>query len=120
MITDAIFILADRKGSTRDAIWKYISTQKKYQESIRDKKAFLTQLRNLSKGNDFLEQSKDNNQRYKLTIKFKDRLKRLVDQGKEMFLAQKQAMTTKTINPKKPVSQMKKAKESKSEKGIAK
>jgi len=37
-----------------------------------------------------------------------------------MFLAQKQAMTTKTINPKKPVSQMKKAKESKSEKGIAK
>ena len=45
MITDAIFTLADRKGSSREAIWKYISSKNVYQESIRDKKLFLTQLK---------------------------------------------------------------------------
>ena len=42
MITDAIFSLGDRKGSSREAIWKYISGKKMYQESIRSKKLFLT------------------------------------------------------------------------------
>ena len=28
MITDAIFALAERKGATRDQIWKYISSKK--------------------------------------------------------------------------------------------
>lgn len=37
-----------------------------------------------------------------------------------MFLAQKSAMTTKVVNPKKPMSKMKKAKMSKTTKGKAK
>jgi len=48
MVTDAIFTLNDRKGSSREAIWKYVSHHKKYQESIKNKKLFLTQLRRLS------------------------------------------------------------------------
>ena len=120
MITDAIFTLNDRKGSSRDAIWKYISHHQKYQESIRDKKMFLTQLRRLSAGNDFFEKSKDSHQRFKLTLKFKGRLTNFVKKGHELHLAQKQAMTTKTINPKKSATKLKKAKMTKSTKGLAK
>ena len=61
MITDAIFTLADRKGSTREAIWKYISSQRKYKESIFNKKTFLAQLRRLSKGNDYFSKTEGNN-----------------------------------------------------------
>jgi len=89
MITDAIFSLNDRKGSSREAVWKYISQSKKYQESIRDKTMFLTQLRRLSAGNSFFEKSKDNQQRFKLTLKFKGRLTNLVKKGHELHLAQK-------------------------------
>jgi len=120
MITDAIFTLQERKGSTRAAIWDYISARQKYQESIRDQKSFFTQLTRLSKGNDFFEKSKDNHQRFKLSVKFKDRLTKLVEEGKELHLAQKQAMTTKMDNPKKPVSKTQKAKMSKSESGLEK
>merc|ERR1711935_213733 len=51
---------------------------------------------------------------------FKDRLTKLVEEGKELHLAQKQAMTTKMDNPKKPVSKTQKAKMSKSESGLEK
>lgn len=87
MITDALFTLADRKGSTREQIWDYISGKKLYQESIRDKKLFLTQLNRLSKGNDFFHKSDDNNQRYKLSAKFKTKLTKLVNDGQELYLA---------------------------------
>lgn len=120
MITDAIFTLNDRKGSSRQAIWKYISQHKKYQESIRNKKMFLTQLRRLSAGNDFFEKSKDNQQRFKLSLKFKGRLSNLVKKGHELHLAQKQAMTTKTVNPKKSIKKLTKAKLSKTTKGLTK
>ena len=59
-------------------------------------------------------------QRFKLSDKFKDRLKKFLAKGTDMHLAVKSAMTTKAINPKKPVSKMKKAKMSKSTKGIKK
>ena len=120
MITDAIFTLNDRKGTSRQAIWKYISQHKKYQESIRNKKMFLTQLRRLSAGNDFFEKSKDNQQRFKLSLKFKGRLSNLVKKGHELHLAQKQAMTTKTVNPKKSIKKLTKAKLSKTTKGLTK
>ena len=120
MITDAIFTLADRKGSTREEIWDYISGKKMYQESIRDKKLFFTQLNRISKGNEFFQKSDDKNQRYKLAAKFKTKLAKLVNDGQDLYLAQKQAMTTKASNPKKPVSKMEKAKMSKTTKGVQK
>lgn len=47
-----------------------------YQESIRDKKLFLTQLKRLSQDDQFFHKSKDNMQRFKLSDKFKDKLKK--------------------------------------------
>ena len=120
MITDAIFTLADRKGSSREAIWKYISSKNTYQESIRDKKLFLTQLKRLSQDEQFFHKSKDNMQRFKLSEKFKEKLRKGLKQGQPMYIAQKSAMTTKVVNPKKPASKMQKAKMSKSTKGKAK
>lgn len=46
MITDAIFTLGERSGSSREAIWKYIKM--KFPEHVSDKKAFLTQLRRIA------------------------------------------------------------------------
>jgi len=74
----------------------------------------------LSSGNSFFEKSKDNQQRFKLTLKFKERLSNLVKKGTELHLAQKQAMTTKTIKPKKSVKKLTKAMMSKTTKGLAK
>merc|ERR1719183_555488 len=113
MITDAIFSLGDRKGSSREAIWKFVSSKKIYQESVRNKKIFLTQMKRLSQSDQFFTKTKDNMQRFKLSEKFKDRLKKFLSKGQDMFLAQKSAMTTKAINPKKPMSKMTKAKKAK-------
>lgn len=47
MITDAIFSLGERTGSSREAIWKYVHT--KFAEQASDKKIFLVQLRRIVK-----------------------------------------------------------------------
>jgi hypothetical protein len=46
MITDAIFSLGERNGSSREAIWKYLKN--KYSESISDKRFFLVALKRVS------------------------------------------------------------------------
>ena len=87
MITDAIFTLADRKGSSREAIWKFISSKKMYQESTRDKKVFLTQLKRLSQNDQFFVKAKDSQGRYKLSEKFKEKLKKNLSKGQDMYMA---------------------------------
>jgi len=47
MITDAIFSLGERQGSSREAIWKYVHT--KFPEFASDKKQFLVSLRRILK-----------------------------------------------------------------------
>ena len=47
MITHALYEIGDRKGCSRDSIWKFL--QMKYPESISDKKIFITRLYKLSK-----------------------------------------------------------------------
>jgi hypothetical protein len=117
MVAYAIFTTADRKGSTRDSIWKVLTSTKMFQESIRDKKIFLTTLKRLTGDDQYFERSKDNMQRFKLNQKFKDKLKKQVQKGGDLMIAIKSNMTTKTENPKKPVSKMAKAKMSKTTKG---
>ena len=46
MITDAIFHLGERRGSSREAIWKYLQTR--FPESVGEKKVFLVQLRRIA------------------------------------------------------------------------
>jgi len=67
---------------------------------------FLTQLRKLSQGNEFLEKSKDSTQRFKLTTLFKERLRKLVNSGKDMFLAQELAMANKAVSAKRLVTKV--------------
>lgn len=47
MVIDAIFTLGEKKGSSREAIWKYVHT--KYAEHAADKKVFLVQMRRIVK-----------------------------------------------------------------------
>lgn len=117
MVAYAIHVTQDRKGTTREQMWKCISSTKDFQESIRDKKIFFTQLKRLSTSDGILEKSKDNMQRYKLNAKFKEKVKKAIAKGMEPFKAVKSSMTTKAVNPKKPISKMKKAKMSKTTKG---
>ena len=71
MITDAIFTLGEKKGSSREAIWKYLQGKNLYHESITTKTIFLTQLRRLSQDNEFFSKSENNQQRFKLSAKYK-------------------------------------------------
>ena len=121
MITDAIFTLADKKGATRDAIWKYLEGKKLYHTSIGGgKKMFLTQLKRLSRDNEFFSKSESNQQRYKLSAKFKGKLANLVNKGQEVHTGIKSAMTTKVKGTKKPQKKIKKVKMTKTKKGKAK
>jgi hypothetical protein len=65
MITQAIFDLADRKGSSRDAIWKYLLV--KFPEGVREKKVFTARLYKLSKEDNQIEGVKGNIFRFKLS-----------------------------------------------------
>ena len=117
MIVDAIFHLADRKGSSRDSIWKYLSLT--YPDQVSDKKQFLLQLKRFHEKSDVLENGQSS-QRFRLEHNFRNRyINRL---GKEEFqgkphLALKHALTTKTNNSKKGASKMKKARMSKTKRG---
>ena len=71
MISDAICKLGERKGSSREAIWKFLMTR--YQASIRDKKIFLVQLKRIADNGKFVKKSDNNQMRYKLTPGFRER-----------------------------------------------
>ena len=115
MITQAIFDLADRKGSSRDAIWKYLLV--KFPEGIRDKKVFLTRLYKLSKEDNQIQSAKGNIHRFRLSVSYRGKLIRAMANGKKIKPTKSNAMTSKTKNPRKKVSVMNKAKMSKTVKG---
>lgn len=117
MITDAILTLGERKGSSREAIWKYVQTQ--YPEDINQKKFFLVSLKRISDIGEMVKKSENNQQRYRLDPNFRDKYIKHLAKGTPFHLAQKHAMTTKTKNDRKPVSKMNKAKLSKTAKGKA-
>ena len=114
MITEAIFTLAEPKGATRDGIWKFISTSRKFKESTAGgKKQFLLQLKRCTMDHKYIEHSKSNATRFKLTRSYLDKLKRKLAKGEEFDLARKHAMVTKDNNPKKSRAKNTKAKASK-------
>jgi len=117
MITDAIFHLGERKGSSREAIWKYLQT--KYPASVGEKKIFLVQMRRIAAQGIQVEKSAGNQNRFRLNKTFREKYIKHLAKGEEMHLAQKHAMTTKTKNKKKAASKMKKATKSKTAKGRA-
>jgi histone H1/5 len=117
MITNAIFNLQERKGSSRDAIWKYLQMQ--FPDSIRDKKIYLVQLRRIALMGLQVKKSENNTGRFKLDTNFRTRYIKHLAKGESPHLAQTHAMTTKTNNKRKPASKNAKTKMSKTAKGKA-
>lgn len=71
MITDAIFNLQERKGSSREAIWKYLQMQ--FPNSVRDKKIFLVQLKRIAFSGIQVKKSDNSTARFKLDTNFRSR-----------------------------------------------
>ena len=115
MITKAIFEIGDRKGASRDAIWKYL--QVKFPESVRDKKIFISRLYKISKEENQVEKSKGNLHRFRLSQSYILKLRRALAKGEKVKSARNNAMTKKTKNPKKSKARMDKVKMSKTVKG---
>lgn len=115
MITHAIFEIADRKGASRDMIWKYL--QVKFPEGVRDKKVFVARLYKLSKEDNHIQGVKGNIHRFRLSQQYRGKLIKAMAKGEKIKPKKTNAMTKKTKNPKKKVSKMTKAKLSKTVKG---
>ena len=75
MIVDAIVTLSDRKGSSRQALWKCI--QNKYAEA--DYKQFLIRLKKIAQSGTEVYQASMG--RYKLNQSFKDKYKKALEKG---------------------------------------
>ena len=115
MITQAIFDIGDRKGASRDAIWKYL--QMKFPEDVRDKKIFLARLLKISKEDNQVNKAANNAARFRLDMNFRNRMLRAMAKGEKVKATRTNAMTKKTKNDKKGASKMNKAKMSKTVKG---
>ena len=94
MITKAIFDLADRKGSSRDAIWKYLLV--KFPEGIRSKKVFIARLYKLSKEDNHIQGVNNNIHRFKLSQSYRGKLIRAMAKGVKIKPTKTNAMTKKT------------------------
>lgn len=71
MIVDAIFKLGERKGSSREAIWKFLQTR--YQSSVGNKKLFLVQLKRLADKGKFVMKNPNNAVRFRLPSAFREK-----------------------------------------------
>jgi len=124
MVTEAVFTLGERKGSSAQAIWKYL--QVKHPESVSDVKIFRVQLKRIAAVGRHVE--KAGAQRYKLNTTFRGQLVRWAakaDAGSKRLppMAMEHAMTTKTKNDRKTKARLRKAimsKKSKGRKALAK
>ena len=68
MITEAIFTLAEQKGSTEEDIWKFISNTKKFKQSIDGgKKQFNIALKRVIEDHKYVEKSKSQVPHFKLS-----------------------------------------------------
>ena len=99
LVHDALITLAERKGSSRQAIWKFVST--KYPES--DYKQFLIRLKRVNPDEVSHEKS-----RYKLTRSFRDKYLKALQNGKSVKAGvKKSTATTKKTQKRKPAREMK-------------
>lgn len=115
MIVEAIIALNERKGASRQSIWKYVASQ--YPDTMTQQKIFAVQLRRLSHDATQVVKKDGNAFRYILNKNFKDRLMRAMSKGDSIVLAQKHALTTKSDKANKGAKKNNKAKMSKTAKG---
>lgn len=119
IIVEAIFVLNDREGSSREAIWKYI--QAKHQNTVRDKKIFLSHLKRAADEGEYVEHPSKKIGRFKLTKKFREFVRNKVMKGETTLNLKKMHVMLKPTKPKakKPTKAktLKKNKANKSKKG---
>ena len=115
MITQAIFEIADRKGASRDALWKFV--QMKFPEDVRDKKIFLVRLNKIAKEDNQVHRVPGNAMRYRLETNYRGRMVRALAKGEKLKPTRSKAMTKKTKDSKMKQSKLKKNKMSKTVKG---
>ena len=95
MIEDAVLTLGERKGSSRQAIWKYIST--KYPEA--DYKMFITRLRKVKENNNIVSAKKG--MKYMLSDSYKKNLIKKLKAGSSTKKATKSKATMKKTQKRK-------------------
>ena len=82
MIVEAVNVLNERGGVTRQKIWKYISTKKDFQDSISgNQKVFLAQLKRIIDAGTILHLHKTNRSRIVMDPSFRGKLARKVAKG---------------------------------------
>ena len=103
MVAEAIFHLSERKGSSAQAIWKYISA--KFPHSVRDYKMFRIQLSRIAQaGGKHVEKSTPG--RFKLNSNFRRKvLTYMAKTGSKKLpiMQMEHVMTTKAKNDTLPV-----------------
>ena len=114
MIVEAIFQLAERKGSARETIWKYL--QLNFPDQVHEKKQFLNQLRRIQAETDILEQG-STSARLRLGLNFRNRYLTRLAKDEKSHLAVNHALTAKQGSSKKGASKMTKARMSKTKRG---
>lgn len=94
MIEDALITLAERKGSSRQAIWKYIAT--KYPEA--DFKQYLIRFKKVGENHNVVHV---NNHRLRLSPDFRKKLIKSLETGKLIKKTQKTKATMKKTSKRK-------------------
>ena len=118
MIINAIFNLGERKGSSRQAIWKFICSRfPEANTSSRSYQFFAVSLKRASADGKFVQKQGDKANRFKLDSKFRKKYMVQMAKGETVHMASMNAMTTKTKNTKKKASKMKKKAMKKTKKG---
>lgn len=95
MIENALFALAERKGSTRQGIWKYISTH----YPAADYKQYLIRFKKIDDDKNIVKT--DNKQRLKITRAFRESVIKKLAKGEAGTKTKKTKATTKAASKRK-------------------
>ena len=84
MVAEACFNINERGGTTRQKIWKYISTKPDFQDSIRTEKLFLAKLKKELVESTHVEKIPGNAMRYRLVPSFKTKMIQKMAKGESL------------------------------------
>jgi len=88
MICEALFNINEKGGSTRQQIWKYISTKPDFQDSITTEKMFTTALKKRVDESSYVEKAPGNAFRFKLVPSFKTKMIAKMAKGEPLGIKQ--------------------------------
>lgn len=98
IIVHAIFTLNERKGSSTQAIWKFIQT--KHQDTVRSRKVFYTNLKRAADEATYVYQEDKKIQRFRLTKTMRELLRKKAAKGETDLNLKKMHDMLKPTKPK--------------------